>query len=63
MVDSLENNDIQEIWSEAQLEIEVNHQVGKNHQFLVEETIGNLAALKALSSSDEVLIEMLGKNS
>ena len=51
------SDDVEQIWKEAMLAIEVNHQVGKNFQSLVEETIGNIAALRALSTSDEELIK------
>lgn len=44
--------DIQSIYEEAKLEIDLNHEVGKNHQYLCEEAIMNLAALKQLTDSD-----------
>ena len=51
--------DIIAIYEEAMKEIELNHQVGKNHQYLVEEAIMNIAALKALETKDAD-IETLG---
>jgi hypothetical protein len=52
--------EVDEIWDEALKEIAANHQVGKNHQFLCEEAIGNIAALKTIN--DTTAEEML-KNS
>uniref|UniRef100_A0A6M3K5T5 Uncharacterized protein n=1 Tax=viral metagenome TaxID=1070528 RepID=A0A6M3K5T5_9ZZZZ len=46
---------LKEIFDAAELEVKLNHQVGTNHQELIEETIMNLAALKALSLDNKLL--------
>jgi len=43
-------------WAEARAEIAANHLVGENMQRLFEQSIGNIAALKALEgvSADDI---------
>jgi len=45
-----------DVWSEARDEINANHLVGENMQRLFEQSIGNIAALKALEgvSADDI---------
>jgi len=54
------SEEIDEIWDEALKEIAANHQVGKNHQYLCEEAIGNIAALKTINDTS---VEEMLKNS
>ena len=51
------DQDIQSIYEEAGLEIELNHKVGTNHQYLIEEAIMNIAALNVINSksTEEIL--------
>jgi len=46
---------LKEIFDAAELEIKLNHQVGENHQSLIEESILNIAALKSLKLDEELL--------
>jgi hypothetical protein len=42
---------IEDIWREAKLEIDANHHMAQHHQLMVEQTIGNIAALKLLGDN------------
>jgi len=42
-------SEVTEIWDEFDREIEANRKIAANHQLAFEETIGNLAALKAIN--------------
>ena len=48
---------LEAIKREGDIQIDLNHKIGVNHQFLVEEAIGNIAALKVLNNRTE---EQLG---
>jgi len=47
-------------WAEFLKETDANHHMAQNHQMMYEQTIGNIAALKAINDSD---IEEAVKNS
>ena len=49
------DQEIKDIYDAANLEIKLNHKVGVNHQFRVEEAILNLAALTSLKPIEETL--------
>ena len=54
------SEEIEDVWKMSGLELDSIHKMGTDHQLLVEQTIGNLAALKLL---DEQPLEQEVKNS
>jgi len=56
-------DEIDEIKKEAEMQIDLIFKVGKEHQCLAEEAIGNVAALKALGGDTELIRLLLGNQS
>jgi len=49
--------EIEEIWNEAKMDLDTTQHLGENFQRLVEQTIGNLAALRLLDESDDEVVK------
>lgn len=53
------DKDLQDIRDDAKAACDVNYHMGTNHQRLFEQSIGNIAAVKALDSDVEGLLKNL----